>query len=180
VVLLYNKGCPEPYIYRAYTVLLEGKSQIMDIYGVYIRFWPTLHINVQLFAAFNIPCTTCCVKHTSHTHTHRHTHARTHTHTRTHKLSHTQKHTCVHTHTHKHTHARTHTHIHTHTHISTHLAPTLTCSLFPFPIMNPPLSVAQHLYPHFVHRLQPPNRPPSPHHLRPRCRRSSSSSSSFP
>jgi len=54
------------------------------IYGVYIRFWPTLRA-YRHFQAL--------------THTFNHTHTNTHTHTRTHTNTHTRTHT--HTHTHK-------------------------------------------------------------------------------
>ena len=119
------------------------------IYGVYIRFWPTL---CMLYAV-------CCIV-SAHTHTHNHTHthvqphAHTHTythihtqsgqfagdhvplpicgclsvlqpflmpHTHTHTYTHTQTHIHARTQTHTHADTRTHTHTYTRTHTYTHI-----------------------------------------------------------
>ena len=42
----HTQGWPEPYTYGLYTVFPAGKSPTIRPYtgGVYIRFWPTLHI----------------------------------------------------------------------------------------------------------------------------------------
>jgi len=107
------------------------------IYGVYIRFWPTLHIELNHMLAACLlsttsflhththTCThTCTYIHTSpyvhahtHTRTHVHVYTSTYMHAHTHVHVHTQAHTCMHTHVHVHKHTRTHTIARTHSYV---------------------------------------------------------------
>ena len=76
------QGWPEPCIYGVYTVFFGREiTKYTVIYGVYIQFWPTLHI---------------------YTHTQVHARTITHTKTRTHTYS---------MHRHKHTYTSTRMHL---------------------------------------------------------------------
>jgi hypothetical protein len=69
--MVHIRCWPEPYIYSAYRVLARtihlwciygvfGREIIKHavIYGVCIRFWPTLHIQEEVWVAVQV-----CIKH---------------------------------------------------------------------------------------------------------------------
>ena len=108
-------GWPEPYIYThircMYGIFCRNVTKYTVIYGVYIRFWPTLQICYTLLAdASDYGTRTSEHEPLTCTHTHMYTHTHTH-------LMHTLN---AHAHAHAHTHTHTPTHTHTHTQTSTH------------------------------------------------------------
>jgi len=53
---MHREGWPKPYIYTVcIRYFWQGFHQIYSIYGVYVRFWPTLHVhNTQRMYTYGI------------------------------------------------------------------------------------------------------------------------------
>ena len=126
------------YIRSIYGIFGREFIKYTVIYGVYIRFWPTLRFSYMrtwhdtwfedrdglayTYAHIKVQERTYLSTHT-HAHTRAHTHTRTHTHTHTHAHTHTRTHT---TRTHENT--DTHTSAHTRAHTSTLKTIPVVCS----------------------------------------------------
>ena len=135
------------------TVYLVCPCQKYRIYTVYIWFWLTLRIVLNIFPSFPFTCMSSHSTHVAHTspllhfprkltrtNTHKHTHTNTHKHTHTNTHTHTQAHTytyarmdtnthiriCTHGHKHTHTHMHAWTQTHTGTHVASSAFPTQT------------------------------------------------------
>ena len=96
------------YVRCTYDIFGRGITKYTVIYGVYIRFWPTLEV---YFASMDAKVTINLKRlHLRYTFPNMHAHQSSHTHTDFESPSLTHTSTLLHTHTHTHTRASTHPH----------------------------------------------------------------------